>query len=115
MTVQTPTPFPMPAPQAEQVVFDRAELGAILSVYGRMVAAGEWRDYALAFLRDAAVFSVFRRAAETPLYRIEKTPRLRGRQGMYSVVGMDGRILTRGHNLRSVLRVLDRMLIRPVD
>ena len=80
-----------------------------------MVAAGEWRDYALAFLRDAAVFSVFRRAAEFPLYRIEKQPRLRLRQGMYSVIAADGQILKRGHDLRQVLRIFDRKLIRPVE
>ena len=115
MTVQTPTPFPQSAALPEQVVFDRAELGTILALYGRMVAAGEWRDYAMSFLRDAAVFSVFRRAAETPLYRIEKSPRLRNRQGMYSVIGMDGHVLKRGHDLMQVLRVFDRKLIRPVE
>jgi hypothetical protein len=115
MTVQTPTPFPLSPPPPEQVAFDRAELGLILGVYGRMVAAGEWRDYAMAFLRDAAVFSIFRRAAETPIYRVEKHPRLRARQGMYSVVGMDGHILKRGHDLAAVLRVFDRHLIRAVE
>lgn len=115
MTVQPPTPFAFPAPGVEQVVFDRRELGAILGIYGRMVAAGEWRDYAMSFLREVAVFSVFRRTAETPLYRIEKTPRLRNRQGMYAVIGMDGQILKRGHELPAVLRVFDRKLIRPVD
>ncbi len=105
-----------PAPRPGEVTaFDRAELGAILSVYGRMVAAGEWRDYAMAFLADVAVFSIFRRAAETPLYRIEKRPRLRQAQGMYAVLGMDGRVLRRGHDLRIVLRVLERRLIRIVD
>ncbi len=105
-----------PAPRAGEVVaFDRAELGAILSVYGRMVAAGEWRDYAMAFLADVAVFSIFRRAAETPLYRIEKRPKLRNAQGMYAVLGMDGRVLRRGHDLRTVLRVLERRLIRVVE
>lgn len=99
MTVQTPTPFPSPEPAPDQVVFDRHELGAILRLYGQMVAAGEWRDYGLSFLREVAVFSVFRRTAEFPLYRIEKRPKLRGRQGMYSVVGMDGFILRRGHDL----------------
>ncbi len=80
-----------------------------------MVAAGEWRDYGMSFLRDAAVFSVFRRSAEHPIYRIEKRPRLRKRQGMYAVIGMDGRILKRGPELRPVLRVLERKLIRAVD
>ena len=99
----------------DRVAFDRAELGIILSLYGRMVAAGEWRDYAMSFLREMAVFSVFRRATEHPLYRIEKHPRLRGAQGQYAVIGMDGRILKRGHDLRTVLRVLEKKLIRPVD
>ena len=115
MTVQTPTPIAFPINQPEQVAFDRAELGAILGVYGRMVAAGEWRDYGLSFLRDCAVFSVFRRTAETPIYRIEKHPRLRARQGMYAVIAMDGQILKRGHDLPTVLRVFDRKLIRPVE
>ena len=87
----------------------------ILSLYGRMVAAGEWRDYGISALRETAVFSVFRRTAEHPLYRIEKHPKLRNRQGMYVVVGMDGQILKRGHDLKSVLRVLERKLIRAVD
>nr|WP_196216683.1 DUF2794 domain-containing protein [Paracoccus shanxieyensis] len=102
-------------PDQDRIAFDRAELGAILSVYGRMVAAGEWRDYAMSFLREVAVFSVFRRAAEHPLYRIEKRPRMRNAQGQYSVIGMDGRILKRGHDLPTVLRVLEKKLIRPVD
>ncbi|ETX13770.1 hypothetical protein OCH239_06790 [Roseivivax halodurans JCM 10272] len=96
-------------------MFQRPELNQILSLYGRMVAAGEWRDYAISALRDAAVFSIFRRAAEQPLYRIEKRPKLRNRQGQYVVVGMDGQILKRGHDLRMVLRVLERKLIRAVD
>ena len=107
---------PIPTPQtADQVAFHRSELSVILSLYGRMVAAGEWRDYGISTLRDMAVFSVFRRSAENPLYRIEKHPRLRARQGMYAVVGMDGQILKRGHDLKTVLRVLERKLIRPVD
>jgi len=101
-------------PATGQVAFDRRELSMILSVYGRMVAAGEWRDYGISNLRDIAVFSIFRRTAEHPLYRVEKQPKLRMRQGMYSVVGMDGRILKRGHDLKAVLRVLERKLIRPV-
>jgi hypothetical protein len=115
MTVQSPTPFPNSAPLPEQVAFDRAELSVILGVYGRMVAAGEWRDYGMSFLKDVAIFSVFRRTAEHPIYRIEKRPRLRARQGMYSVIGMDGQILKRGHDLRTVLRVLERKLIRAVE
>lgn len=114
MNMQPPSSFPT-GPAQIQVAFDRRELSAILSVYGRMVAAGEWRDYGISSLRDMAVFSVFRRTTEHPLYRIEKRPRLRGRQGLYSVVGMDGRILKRGQDLRAVLRVLERKLIRAVD
>ena len=106
---------PFPRPQAEQVHFHRTELAVILSLYGRMVAAGEWRDYGISALRDVAVFSVFRRTAEHPLYRIEKRPKLRLRQGQYAVIGMDGQILKRGNDLKTVLRVLERKLIRPVD
>ena len=113
MTIQPIQPI-FPPPAAEVVAFDRAELGVILSLYGRMVAAGEWRDYGMSFLREMAVFSVFRRAAENPLYRIEKRPRLRAAQGMYAVVGMDGQVLKRGHDLPTVLRVLERKLNRPV-
>lgn len=114
MNVLNPTPFPKKSP-AEQVAFDRRELGVILGLYGRMVSAGEWRDYGMSFLKDVAVFSVFRRTAEHPLYRIEKRPRLRSKQGMYAVIGMDGQILKRGHDLKTVLRVLERKLIRAVD
>ena len=112
MTIQT---MPQVPGASEQTAFNRRELSLILSVYGRMVAAGEWRDYGMSFLMDVAVFSIFRRAAEHPIYRIEKRPRLRDKQGMYSVIGMDGRILKRGHDLRVVLRVLERKLIRAVD
>ena len=98
-----------------QVSFHRTELSVILSLYGRFVAAGEWRDYGISSLRDVAVFSVFRRTAENPLYRIEKRPKLRDKQGIYAVVGMDGQIMRRGHDLRTVLRVLERKLIRAVD
>ena len=115
MTLLPPTPFPMARPLPEQVAFDRVELGLILSLYGRMVAAGEWRDYGLSFLREVAVFSVFRRSAEQPLFRIEKRPKLRGRQGQYAVIAMDGQVLKRGHDLAQVLRVFDRKLIRAVD
>lgn len=115
MTLQPPTPL-SPRPHApEQVAFHRTELSLILGVYGRMVAAGEWRDYGISCLRDVAVFSVFRRTAENPLYRIEKRPKLRLKQGMYAVIGMDGQVLKRGHDLRTVLRVLERKLIRAVD
>ncbi len=99
----------------EQVSFDRTELSVILSLYGRMVAAGEWRDYGMSCLREVAVFAVFRRTAETPLYRIEKRPKLRQRQAMYSVVGAEGQVLKRGNDLRAVMCVLERKLIRPVE
>jgi hypothetical protein len=109
------TPFPASHGAPEQVSFHRTELSVILSLYGRMVAAGEWRDYGISTLRDVAVFSVFRRTAENPLYRIEKRPKLRNRQGQYAVIGVDGQVLKRGHELRTVLRVLDRKLIRAVE
>lgn len=115
MTVPPPTPLPINSPLSEQVFFDRHEFAAILSLYGRMVAAGEWRDYAISSLRDAAIFSVFRRTAEFPLYRIEKRPKLRNRQGLYAVLGADGQILRRGHDLGACLRVLEKKLIRPID
>jgi hypothetical protein len=96
-----------PAPQ-NHVTFDRRELNRILGLYGRMVAAGEWRDYAIDFLKDRAVFSVFRRSSEVPIYRIEKNPKLARRQGAYSVVSATGLIVRRGHELDRVLRVLDK-------
>ena len=99
----------------ERVAFHRTELGPILRLYGRMVAAGEWRDYGISHLKEVAVFSVFRRTAENPIYRIEKRPRLRDKQGQYCIIGMEGRILKRGNDLRQVLRVLERKLIRIVD
>ena len=99
----------------DQVAFHKTELAVILSLYGRMVAAGEWRDYGISCLADFAVFSVFRRTAENPLYRIEKRPKLANRQGQYSVVSMDGQILKRGHDLKTVLRVLEKKLIRLID
>ena len=114
MNAEAPIPFPQSSRIADEVRFDRKELGVILRVYGRMVAAGEWRDYAIAALRDVAVFAVFRRTAETPLYRIEKRPKLRARQGLYAVVGMDGQVLRRGHDLDQVLKVLEKRLIGPL-
>ena len=92
------------------VTFTRLELGRILNLYGRMVSDGEWRDYAIDFLKDRAVFSVFRRASEVPLYRIEKDPRLARKQGAYSVVSANGVILRRGHDLDRVLLAIDRKL-----
>ena len=80
-----------------------------------MVASGEWLDYGISSLNEVAVFSIFRRTAEHPIYRIEKRPKLRNRQGQYAVVGMDGQILKRGHDLKSVLGILERKLIKLVD
>ena len=97
---------------AGAVHLDRVELKKILSIYGRMVAAGEWRDYAIDFLDERAVFSVYRRTSEMPLFRIEKDPRLRNRQGQYSVIDAAGHVLKRGHDLSQVLLVLERKLIR---
>jgi Protein of unknown function (DUF2794) len=101
--------LPSLAPR-HQVTFSRRELNRILDLYGRKVAAGEWRDYAIDFLKDKAVFSVFRRSSEMPLYRIEKNLKLARRQGAYSVVSVTGLVLKRGHELDRVLRVLDRSL-----
>lgn len=92
------------------VCFTRAELNQILSLYGRKVASGEWRDYALDMGRDAAVFSIFRRTSEMPLYRIEKDPKLARRQGAFSVIAASGQILKRGADLGRVLMVLDKRL-----
>ena len=93
-----------------RVTFDRRELDRILRLYGRRVADGEWRDYAIDFLKDRAVFSIFRRSSEMPLYRIEKDPRLARKQGAYSVVSASGHILRRGHELERVLLVIDKKL-----
>ena len=97
-------------PSPNRVTFNRFELNRILNLYGRMVADGEWRDYSIDFLRERAVFSVFRRASEVPLYRIEKDPRLARKQGMYSVISATGLILRRGHELDRVLLAIDRKL-----
>jgi len=98
------------SPVPSRVTFNRFELNRILNLYGRMVADGEWRDYAIDFLRDRAVFSVFRRASEVPIYRIEKDPRLARKQGMYSVISATGLILRRSHELDRVLLAIDRKL-----
>ena len=99
---------PARSPTAPQhVTFNRRELNRILDLYGRKVAAGEWRDYAIDFLKDRAVFSVFRRTSEVPLYRIEKNPKLGRRQGAYSVISATGLIVRRGHELDRVLRSID--------
>ena len=91
----------------KQTAFDRFELSAILDLYGRKVAAGEWRDYAIDLLRDKAVFLVYRRASEYALYRIEKEPRLAKRQGAFSVIAAGGLIMKRGHDIKRVLSVLE--------
>ncbi|MGI8525014.1 MAG: DUF2794 domain-containing protein [Pseudolabrys sp.] len=98
------------AAPANEVKFDHHELRRILDLYGRKVAAGEWRDYAIDFMKDRAVFSVFRRASEVPIYRIEKDPKLARKQGAYSVISATGLILRRGAELDRVLRVLDKSL-----
>jgi len=99
-----------PHTTAARVTFDRRELSRIFGLYGRKVADGEWRDYAIDFLKDRAVFSVFRRACEVPIYRIEKNPRLARRQGAYSVISATGLIVRRGPELDRVLRAIDRSL-----
>ena len=118
MTVITTADFrsrrARPSPY-ERTSFHRTELAQILSVYGRMVALGEWRDYSMDFLKEAAVFSVFRRTTEYPLFRIEKRPKLASKQGAYAVVGQDGRILKRGRDLAQVLKVFDAKSLRLVD
>jgi hypothetical protein len=107
---RTATANQLPSQLPSRVTFNRLELNRILNLYGRMVADGEWRDYAIDFLRDRAVFSVFRRASEVPIYRIEKDPRLARKQGMYSVISATGLILRRGQELERVLLVIDRKL-----
>ena len=103
------------APQAGPVFFDRRELDAVLRVYGRMVAQGEWRDYAVVGHRDFAEFAVFRRSGDAPAYRIEKRPALQNRQGQWAVIGEGGQILRRGRDLTQVLRVFDGRRFQVVD
>ena len=110
----TVTPFPAVG-RPSQIGFERVELTRILDLYGRMVAAGEWRDYAIELGRDAAVFAAFRRAAERPECRIEKRPDLRNRQGMWVLVGEHGVVLKRGHELGPVLAPIERRLLKLVD
>ncbi len=114
MSFENTTHVFRPTAPLQQVSFHRTELAVILSLYGRMVAAGEWRDYGISCLSEVAIFSVFRRTAEHPLYRIEKHPKLTAKQGQYLVLGIDGRILKRGNDLKSVLQVLEKKLIRAV-
>jgi hypothetical protein len=109
------TPFPLNAGRPSQVGFDREELQRILDLYGRMVAAGKWRDYAIDLGRDAAIFSAFRRAAERPEYRIVKDPALRNKQGMWALLGEAGAVLKRGHELAPVLAPVERKLLKLVE
>lgn len=125
MQGRPPNPSPVPLslvregePQGEPnrtappiVAFDRRELMQILSVYGRKVSLGEWRDYAMDFLRDRALFSIYSRVSERPLFVVEKNPKLRAKQGQYLITNQQGRILKRGHDLGQVLRVLDPDLV----
>ena len=106
--------FQFPPPRGGRVFFDRPELNRILNLYGRMVALGEWRDYAIDGFTDIAVFSIFRRASEVPLYRIEKRPALARRQGQWAVINQTGHILKRGHELEQVLKVFDRARLKSV-
>jgi hypothetical protein len=108
------TVHPFPG-QASQVGFERAELSRIVDLYGRMVAAGMWKDYAINFGRDAATFWAFRRAADNPEYKIEKRPALRAKQGMWALIGEDGRVLKRGHELGPVLASIERRLLKVVN
>ena len=108
------TPFPGGANTVSQVGFDREELQRILELYGRMVASGQWRDYAMDFAREAATFSAYRRAAEHPQARIEKRPALRAKQGMWTLYGEGGQVLKRGHELPGVLFPLERRLLKVV-
>ena len=100
-----------PPRQKPYVSFERRELDTILNLYGRKVAAGEWRDYAMDFLKDRALFSIYRRTSERPVYVIEKNPKLRNRQGQYMVTIEDGRVLKRSHELSNVLRVLELSVV----
>lgn len=111
----TVTPFPAPQGRPSQVGFERLELTRILDLYGRMVSAGHWRDYAIELGRDAAVFAAFRRAADRPEFRIEKHPALRNRQGMWALVNEAGVVLKRGHELAPVLAPIERRLMKLVD
>lgn len=104
-----------PHNQQVQVGFDRLELNRILDLYGRMVAAGQWRDYAMNFDKDVASFSAYRRTSERPQARIEKRPALRGRQGMWTLFGEAGQVLRRGHELAGVLFPLERRLLKVVE
>ncbi|HXH16547.1 MAG TPA: DUF2794 domain-containing protein [Sphingomonas sp.] len=109
------TPFPTGGRAPSQIGFDRLELTRILDLYGRMVAAGHWRDYAIDLGKDAAVFAAFRRAAERPEFRIEKRPSLRNKQGMWALVGEHGAVVKRGHELGPVLAPIERRFMKLVE
>ncbi|MFC7536761.1 DUF2794 domain-containing protein [Sphingomonas sp. GCM10030256] len=109
------TPFPAPKDRKAVATFDRTELQRILDLYGRMVAAGHWRDYAMHFDPEVASFAAFRRATERPEVRIEKRPSLRVRQGVWALISEHGAVLKRGHELQPVLAPLERRLIRLID
>jgi hypothetical protein len=109
------TVHPFPSSKPTQIGFERTELSRIVDLYGRMVAAGLWKDYAIQFGRDAASFWAFRRAAEQPEVRIEKRPALRGRQGMWALIGENGAVLKRGHELGPVLAPIERRLLKVVN
>jgi hypothetical protein len=113
----TVLPFPsaVPGGQAQQVSFERGELKRIVDLYGRMVAAGLWKDYAIAFEPGAAAFWAFRRTAERPEYRIEKRPDLRARMGMWALIGEAGQVLKRGHDLGPILAPIERRLLKVVS
>ena len=115
MSMETTPRNPPTPPTSAVVFFDRRELNQLLSLYGRMVSAGHWRDYAIDGLKEAAVFSVFRRSSEFPLYRIEKRPALARRQGAWAVLAHGGLVLKRGHELSQVLKVFDRSRFAVVD
>jgi hypothetical protein len=106
--------YPFPGGSSPQIGFERSELKRIIDLYGRMVSAGLWKDYAVEFGRDHAAFWAFRRTAERPEYRIEKRPSLRGRQGMWALIGESGILLRRGHELGPVLAPLERRLLKVV-
>lgn len=108
------TVYPFPDSSSPQTGFDRAELSRIIDLYGRMVSAGLWKDYAVEFAKDHAAFWAFRRSAERPEYKIEKRPALRHKQGMWSLVGENGAVLRRGHELGPVLAPIERRLLKIV-
>ena len=107
--------LPFPGARPNQTGFDRRELARILDLYGRMVAAGEWRDYAMDFTKDCATFAAFRRTADQPQMRLEKRPALRNRQGMWALFGEHGQILKRGHELAGVLAPIERRFFKIVE